>query len=93
MKTEIYSWRLSAELKSDLERKARVKKVPVSTVLDWAVRDWLKTSEMDAVENETQRELHDVAEKCFGVLAGNNPRRAETARGAVRERLRRRNGR
>ena len=44
MKTEVYSWRLSAEAKADLEREARFRKVPVSTILDAAVRDWLKKS-------------------------------------------------
>ena len=34
MKTEVYSWRLSGELKSDLEREARLRRVPVSLVLE-----------------------------------------------------------
>ena len=41
MKIEVYSWRLSAEAKADLEREARLRKVPVSTILDAAVRAFL----------------------------------------------------
>ena len=47
MRTEVYSWRLSGELKSDLEREARLRKVPVSSVLETAVRDWLKKGDAD----------------------------------------------
>lgn len=93
MRTEVYSWRLSGQLKSDLEREARLRKVPVSAVLETAVRDWLKNTEADAPEDEAQRRLHTAAANCFGLLSGGNSRRAETARDALRKRLRRGNGR
>ena len=90
MRTEVYSWRLSGELKSDLEREARLRKVPVSAVLENAVRDWLKKGDADVSEDEVQRSLRTAAASCFGVLASGNPRRAETAREALRKRLGRR---
>jgi len=90
MKTEVYSWRLSEELKSDLEREAHLRKVSVSSVLETAVRDWLKKSNADAPDDQAQRKLHTAAARCLGVLAGLNSRRAETAREVVRRRLRRR---
>jgi hypothetical protein len=90
MKTEVYSWRLAGELKSDLEREARLRKVPVSAVLETAVRDWLKKDVANASEEEAQGRLHRVAAECFGVLASGNLRRAETARDTLRKRLRRR---
>jgi hypothetical protein len=93
MRTEVYSWRLSGELKSDLEREARLRKVSVSSILDMAVRDWLKKSDGDAAGDEAQRRLHTAAASCLGVLTGRNPRRAETARQAIRDRLGRRYGR
>jgi hypothetical protein len=76
MRTEVYSWRLSGELKSDLEREARARKVPVSSILDIAVRDWLKKSNGDATDDELQRKLHSAAAKSLGVLAGQDPRRS-----------------
>jgi hypothetical protein len=93
MRSEVYSWRLSADLKSDLEREARLRKVTVSSVLESAVRDWLKNGNADASDDEAQRRLHTAATACFGVLASGNSRRAETARDALRKRLRRRYGR
>lgn len=87
MKTEVYSWRLSGEVKADLERQARARKVPVSHILDVAVLDWLKRSGVDAAGEEAQRKLHAAAARCLGILAGGNPHRAETAREAIRERL------
>ncbi|HMD47480.1 MAG TPA: hypothetical protein VKG79_00215 [Bryobacteraceae bacterium] len=93
MRTEVYSWRLSGELKSVLEREARLRKVPVSAVLETAVKDWLKKGATDVSEEHAQRRLHGVAANCFGVLASGNPRRAETAREALRERLKRRHAR
>ena len=93
MKTEVYSWRLPNELKEELERKARSRKVPVSSILDMAVRDWLKQNDSDAEGDDAQRKLHDSAASHFGVFSGRNARRAESARATVRERLRKRHGR
>ncbi len=90
MKTEVYSWRLSDELKSDLERESHLRQVPVSSVLEAAVRDWLRKRDADASEDETQRKLHAAAAGCFGRLASGNPHRAETARDELRKRLGRR---
>lgn len=93
MKTEVYSWRLAGELKADLERAARLRKVPVSSVLEAAVQDWLEKGAADASEDEAQRRLHSSVAACVGVLASGNSRRAETARDTLRTRLRQRRGR
>ena len=88
MATEVYSWRLSSELKSDLEREARFRKTSVSAVLNLAVRDWLKQSASSVDEDEEQRRIHDAASECLGAFAGRDPRRAETARQSIRQRFR-----
>ena len=93
MKTEVYSWRLSGELKSDLERQARLRKVSISTILDMAVREWLKKSAIEVSGDEAQRKLHAAAEKYIGALKGLDRDRAETVRETVRKRLRLRYGR
>lgn len=87
MKTEVYSWRLSSELKSDIEREARIRKSGISSILDMAVRAWLKRSHKSDRDDEHQLKLHTAAANHFGVLGGNNSRRAETARKVVRQRL------
>jgi len=93
MKTQVYSWRLSAEVKTDLEREARVRKMPVSALLEAAVRDWLKKAGDNGTEEETQRRLHATAARCLGVLESGDPERSERARETLRERLRRRHAR
>jgi hypothetical protein len=90
MSTEVYSWRVSSELKSDLEREARLRKTSLSAVLNMAVRDWLKQSAVHIEGDEEQRRLHEAASRCLGAFAGRNGHRAETGRQAIRDRLRRR---
>jgi hypothetical protein len=87
MRTEVYSWRLSGELKSDLERQARLHRLPVSAVLERAVRDWLKKGDTDVSEEDAQRRLQTAAANCFGTVASGDSRRAETARDVLRQRL------
>jgi hypothetical protein len=93
MGTEVYSWRLSSELKSDLEREARLRKTSVSAVLNLAVRDWLKQSASLVEEDEEQRRIHEAASDCLGAFAGRDARRAETAGQSIRQRLSRRHAR
>ena len=52
METQVYSWRVSRELKTDLEQQARLRKTSVSAVLNLAVRDWLKQSTVTVGEDE-----------------------------------------
>ena len=87
MKNEVYSWRLSSELKSDLDREARLRKLPVATVLETAVRDWLKRGDSNLSDGEAQRRLQAAATNCIGALCSGNPRRAETVRDTLRDRL------
>ena len=89
----MYRWRVSRELKSDLERQARIRKTSLSAVLNLAAREWLTQSAAVIGEDEEQRRLHEAAMKCMAAIASGNPRRAETAREAIRERLNRRRAR
>jgi hypothetical protein len=93
MKTEVYSWRLSAVLKSDLERAARSRKVRVSAILDKAVREWLAKNAVDIADDEEQKRLHAAVAPFLGVLRGRNPRRSETVSQEVKKILRRRHAR
>lgn len=87
-KTEVYSWRVAADLKVALEDAAREEGTSVGELLARMARQWLRdraagTSESDAV----QRRLRAASERFVGSLAGGNPRRAEHARRELRERL------
>lgn len=92
MKSEVYSWRLSAGLKADLERAARARKMRLSAVLDMAVRDWLAKNAQDIADDEEQKRLHAAVERCIGAFASGNPRGSEMVRETVRKRLARKYG-
>jgi predicted transcriptional regulator len=94
MKSHVYSWRLSGELKSKLERAARLRRAPVSALLEQAARAWLTQNAAELGDDEeTQRKLHAAAERYIGCIAGDNPHRSEKAKELVREKLRRKYGR
>ncbi len=93
MKTEVYSWRVSTEMKTGLEREARRRKLSLAAVLDLAADEWLKKTASLTNDDEEQRRLQQAALKCFGSFAGDDPLRSEKAARTVRERLRRQYGR
>lgn len=93
MKTEVYSWRVSTDLKTGLEREARRRQTSLSEVLDLAAREWLKKNDAGSEGAEEQRRLHEAALNCFGTFASGDARRSENAAQAVRQRLRRRHER
>jgi hypothetical protein len=90
MKTEVYSWRVSAELKAGLEREARRRKTSLSSILDLAAQEWLNKSAADTDGDEAQHRLHQAAAKCLGAFAGGDAHRSENARRSIQQRLRRR---
>ena len=92
MKTAVYSWRLSDELKSSLEHHARLRRVPVSQVLEIAVREWLIKTQSETGRDERERQIRAAAAQCIGVLASGDPSRSENVRALVRKRLRSRRG-
>ena len=89
MKTEVYSWRLAADLKSGLERDAQRRKMSLAGVLDLAARDWLSKGCAEG-EEEEQLRLRKAASDCLGSIASGDARRSAKVRETVRKRLRRR---
>ena len=90
MKTRVYSWRLAESLKSDLEREARLRSLSVSSLLDLAVTEWLNKSALRAGDRGRQAKLHASVAPCLGAFAGGSPRRSESVRALVRQRINRR---
>ncbi len=86
-KTQVYSWRVAAETKAQLQRAARGANQSLSGLLDCIVREWLDARRGDGAESAEQKRLHDAASKCIGVLRGGDPCRAERARHTIRARL------
>ncbi len=92
-KTEVYSWRVSPELKTGLEHEARRRRISLSAALDLAAEEWLAKTGSNPDDSQEQARLQEAASRCFGALARGNPSRSENAREAVRQRLRRQHGR
>jgi hypothetical protein len=93
MKTEVYSWRLSPDLKTGLEREARRLNLSLSAVLELASMDWLKKIAAANDGNDEQQRLQEAASKCLGTIESGDPLRSEKVRLTVRERLARRHAR
>lgn len=95
MKTHVYSWRLSGELKRELERAARLHRASLSAVLEQAARAWLKQNAAELGNDaETQRKLHAAAEPYIGSIRGlGGPFTADRVHKAVRRRLQEKYGR
>ena len=66
MKTEVYSWRVSSDVKTSLEREARRRKISMSAALDLAAREWLQKSGLTSEGDEEQRRLQKAASKWLG---------------------------
>jgi len=94
VKTEVYSWRISPELKTGLEAEARREKLSVSALLDRLASEGLaeRRSRSEADDAEQAR-LHAAAEKLCGTIRGGGAARSESVRTLVRERLKRRHER
>jgi hypothetical protein len=93
MKTEVYSWRVSTELKTVLEREARRRKISLATALDLAAHDWIEKIGLNNDVGHEQRRLQEAASKFLGAIAGGDANRSENARRTVRVRLQRQHGR
>jgi hypothetical protein len=94
MKGEVYSWRLSRELKDHLEEAARREGLSVARLLERIARDWLKARASSAEDDEAeQKRIRARAMRFVGSVQGGDPDRAAKARERVREVLARKYGR
>jgi hypothetical protein len=88
MKGEVYSWRLSRDLKDDLEAAARREGVSLSRLLERMARDWLKARVAAAQDEEAEQErIRARAMRYVGALRSGDPELSEKVSERVRERL------
>ena len=88
-KNEVYSWRLSREIKAILEDEARRQHTSLAGLLDRIVEEWRRRQEKPDDDEAEQARLHAAAAKSFGRLAGRHPYSAARTREVIRQRLRR----
>ncbi len=89
-KSQVYSWRLSLELKRALEAEARRRNLGLAELLENVTRGWLARE----VTQDDSDAVRVRARKWFGALSsGEGSRRSEHVRELVRERLQAKHGR
>jgi hypothetical protein len=86
MKTEVYSWRLSAARKAELEAEARREGTSLSALLDRVTSDWLaERRNGHYFDDAEQAALRKRVMATVGTIRGSNPARSEKAAELVRD--------
>jgi hypothetical protein len=94
MKTEVYSWRVSAQRKAELENESRRKGTSLAGLLDQITADWLQERRNARNGDDAeQARIRKRAEAAIGSIAGGDPHRSSQTSQRVREILRKRYGR
>lgn len=89
MKTEVYSWRLSTQKKTDLEYEARREQSSVADLLEQITSDWLEQRRSSRPDEEAeQATIRARAAAAIGSLSGGDPSRSSNASPRVREIIR-----
>jgi predicted transcriptional regulator len=84
-KSAVYSWRMEADRKAQLESVARRRKRPLSELLDEAVTQWLKRQSLDSQDEEAR--ARQAAARAFGKVSGGDPERSSQVRSRMRDLL------
>jgi hypothetical protein len=86
MKTEVYSWRVSAERKAELESQARREGTSLSALLDRITADWLTEHHNGHADDEAeQTAIRKRAAAAIGSIRSDDPTRSARAGELVRE--------
>jgi hypothetical protein len=86
MKTEVYSWRLSAELKAGLEAQARHESKSLSALLQELASEGLRARRNGHSHDDAeQAAIRKRALKAIGACAGGDPTASQRSRELVRE--------
>jgi hypothetical protein len=86
MKTEVYSWRLSADRKAELEAEARRERTSLSALLDRVTADWLaERRNGHSNDDAEQAAIRKRVMATVGTIRGGDPTRSERASELVRE--------
>ena len=90
-KTAVYSWRMTPELKAELEERARREGCSMAEMLEEISQAWLRESP-SAEDAEEQARLHAEARRFAGAVEIDDPDISVRVRERVRECLTRRRG-
>lgn len=89
MKTEVYSWRVSAQKKADLEAEARREDTSLAELLNQITAGWLDERRNSRNGDEAeQAALRRRVMATVGTIRGGDPTRSQRASELVREIIR-----
>ena len=89
MKTEVYSWRVSAQKKADLESEARREGKSLAGLLEQITANWLEERRNSRNGDETeQAAIRKRVMATVGTIRGSDPTRSQRASELVREIIR-----
>jgi hypothetical protein len=87
MKSDVYSWRIDPEKKTDLEAELRREGLTLAKLLDNLTTEWLKARNGRVAESAAQAALHRRVLATVGTIRSGDPRLASKIRETVRDRL------
>ncbi len=91
MKDQVYSWRVSAQTKAELESEARREGTSLAELLEQVTTDWLHQRRKSRNGDEAEQvELRRRVLATIGTIRGGDPTRAGRAAVLVRELVRKR---
>jgi hypothetical protein len=86
MKSEVYSWRVSADRKAELEGEARREGKSLSALLDHVTADWLaQRRNGDSDDDKQQAALRKRVMATVGTIRSDDPTRSQRTSELVRE--------
>jgi len=89
MKTEVYSWRVSAQRKAELESEARREGTSLAGLLERITTDWLQERRESRNGDEAeQAAIRRRVMATVGTIRGGDPTRSQRASELVREIIR-----
>jgi hypothetical protein len=88
MKTEVYSWRVSAQRKAELESEARREGTSLASLLEEITATWLKERRNSRNGDDAeQAAIRKRVMATVGTLRSGDPTLSTRARAVVRERI------
>lgn len=87
-KNEVYSWRVSSDLKTAIEEAARRHGMTAAQLLELAVRHWLEERDIVADDDEEQKRIRARVLAAAGSISSGDPGRAARASELVKAKLR-----
>jgi hypothetical protein len=92
-KSEVYSWRLTSELKTELETAAKDENLTVSSLLEGMAREWLDNRRSSDDEQRVERRRAAMLALAGTIPLGGGPYTNKRVRELITAKLKARHGR